>query len=491
MLADQFPGRSVRFISAQTGEGVDEWIDAVLTGRVAGERITTVDYDRYARGEAVLGWLNATCNLSATSGTVDWQGFCRELLESFKDEFAKRAASVGHVKIMLSTPHVIAALRAKAGALAAYQAEAGRQAAGYARALEALAARSEAEVLRALEAIPRPGARPTAERVAGRPVVRPFCERWENHAEARAWALERLRGVPVLAVDGSQITPSTDYSVPIGAVQVGWFVNRHDSALPYEKDIRFEVLVPDDLEVEGASESFPDLQVNVRRFELECRVLIEAMERHSGRNPTPVCLLDGSLALSFAAQLSPDLQLRYVNAVRALLDATEQTRVPVVGYVDSSYAGDLVALLAHLEHCTPPRAISDALLLSHAMAWGDRTEALTCARDDHLFALTPDLDYYHRVLFTYCKTTAPNPPARLDVPAWVLDAGLLNHVIDVVRAECIIGTGYPYAAETADAVAVLSLSDRERFYRTVQEYSQQLGIDLRYARKAASKRARR
>jgi len=105
MLADQFPGRSVRFISAQTGEGVDEWIDAVLTGRVAGERITTVDYDRYARGEAVLGWLNATCNLSATSGTVDWQGFCRELLESFKDEFAKRAASVGHVKIMLSTPH--------------------------------------------------------------------------------------------------------------------------------------------------------------------------------------------------------------------------------------------------------------------------------------------------------------------------------------------------------------------------------------------------
>ncbi len=109
LLADQLPGRPVRFISAQTGEGVDEWLEAVLTDHVAGGRITAVDYDRYARGEAVLGWLNATCDLSATGGRVDWHGFCRGLLESFKDEFARRAAAVGHVKIMLSTPQGILA----------------------------------------------------------------------------------------------------------------------------------------------------------------------------------------------------------------------------------------------------------------------------------------------------------------------------------------------------------------------------------------------
>jgi G3E family GTPase len=105
LIADQFPGQPLRFISAQTGEGVDEWIDAVLAGSAAGERLAAVDYDRYARGEAVLGWLNATCDLSAATDTVDWQRFCRELLESLREEFVKRRAAVGHVKIMLSTPH--------------------------------------------------------------------------------------------------------------------------------------------------------------------------------------------------------------------------------------------------------------------------------------------------------------------------------------------------------------------------------------------------
>jgi hypothetical protein len=397
---------------------------------------------------------------------------------------------------MLSTPHVIAALRAKAGALAAYQAEAGRQAAGYARALEALAARSEAEVLRALEAIPRPGARPTAERVAGRPVVRPFCERWENHAEARAWALERLRGVPVLAVDGSQITPSTDYSVPIGAVQVGWFVNRHDSALPYEKDIRFEVLVPDDLEVEGASESFPDLQVNVRRFELECRVIVEFMRRTTAEGPPngqrPLCIFDGSFAISFAAQMRGDLQKRYVGAVREMLAVSEETRVPVVGYVDGSHARDLAWMLHWLAPETAQPAVGDAALLRPLMRWGDRSEALQCARDDRLFErLDPDWDYYDRVHVVYLKTTQPNPPCRLDLPAWLLEAGELERVIDLVRAECVAGTGYPYGMETADAVAVITMADRERFYRTFQELLDGLGIPLRYARKAYSKRQRR
>ena len=107
------------------------------------------------------------------------------------------------------------------------------------------------------------------------------------------------------------------------------------------------------------------------------------------------------------------------------------------------------------------------------------------ARDD------PAQDYYSRVHFVYLKTTAANPPARLDVPAWVLETGQLEWVMDVTRAECIVGVGYPYAAETADAVAVITATDRERFYRTLQEFIDNLGLDLRYARKAYSKRGRR
>ena len=52
-------------------------------------------------------------------------------------------------------------------------------------------------------------------------------------------------------------------------------------------------------------------------------------------------------------------------------------------------------------------------------------------------------------------------------------------------------TGYPYAAESADALAVITAGDRERFYRTLQEYVKGLGLKLRYSRKAYSKRGRR
>ena len=169
--------------------------------------------------------------------------------------------------------------------------------------------------------------------------------------------------------------------------------------------------------------------------------------------------------------------------------------MPVVGYIDTSYATDLVAMLrwaAGGGGVTEAPRISDGALLRDAMAWGDRTEAFVCARQDHLFDRGEEAQrYYERVHVVYLKTTAANAPARLDVPAWLLEDGRLDWVLDVVRAECVIGAGYPYAIATADAVAVITAQDRERFHRTFQEFPHQLGRPLRYARKAYSKRQRR
>lgn len=307
-----------------------------------------------------------------------------------------------------------------------------------------------------------------------------------------------LRGVPTLAVDGSQITPSRDFSIPVGAVQVGWFANPHDEAGRYVKNLRFEVLAPEDLAEEAQDRGegdFPDLQVNLRRFELECDVLAEYMQQWAGNKPTGVCFFDGSLAISFAAQMGPTLRRRYLTAVRRLLDLSEETRVPLVGYVDSSHARDLVMMLYRLFRDDlgdeAPR-LSDAALLNSHMAWGQRSEAFLCARDDHLFDAPHEaFDYYDRVHLVYLKTTATNPPSRLDLPAWLLDDGLLDWVVDVVRAECIVGTGYPYAVETADAVAVITAQDRQQFYRLFQEFTATLGLPLRFARKAQSKQGRR
>lgn len=55
----QIPGVEARPLSAQTGEGVAEWLDEVLSWNGApGMRLLDIDYSRYAEAEAALGWLN-------------------------------------------------------------------------------------------------------------------------------------------------------------------------------------------------------------------------------------------------------------------------------------------------------------------------------------------------------------------------------------------------------------------------------------------------
>ena len=49
----------VRYLSAVQGQGVSAWLHEILSGRLACGRTTLhIDYQRYARAEAALGWLN-------------------------------------------------------------------------------------------------------------------------------------------------------------------------------------------------------------------------------------------------------------------------------------------------------------------------------------------------------------------------------------------------------------------------------------------------
>jgi G3E family GTPase len=103
LMAAQFPQAELRAISALNGQGVEAWLDSVLAARGAGRRIADVDYEVYAEGEAVLGWLNASIHLS-TSRNADWRGFCVELLQLLQQAFQERRADVAHVKLLLSAP---------------------------------------------------------------------------------------------------------------------------------------------------------------------------------------------------------------------------------------------------------------------------------------------------------------------------------------------------------------------------------------------------
>ncbi len=345
-----------------------------------------------------------------------------------------------------------------------------------------------------------PGARPTAEFDRAQKLCLPFPQRWNNHPEAHAWARSVLTGRPVIAVDGSQVAPSKEYSVPVGAVQVGWFINDHSESGRYVKDVEFEVLTPGELEDKseeaaerGGDGGFPTWYINQQRFVRECQTLTRLVEEYGaeGGAPKPVCLFDGSFVISFAGQMLPERARPYLDAVSALLHASQRCRVPVVAYVDTTFSRDIINLIATVLHTPNSRFATDAALLHRLLPrWGDRSPLFLCARDD---ALSRDgrADFYADVAFAYVRLAQEQPPARLEMPRWVVEEGLAEQVIDIVRAECVVGTGYPYAIETADALAVITQADRERFHALFEQFARREGIELRRVRKAQSKINRR
>jgi hypothetical protein len=211
------------------------------------------------------------------------------------------------------------------------------------------------------------------------------------------------------------------------------------------------------------------------------------MEAHVHTKPRPLAFFDGSLIISFAQHMQSHRQKQYSDVVIQLLETSERTGVPVVVYIDTSYATDIVEMITNVTSLQLQGRVSDrAMLERQQMQWGDRSPIFVCDRRDSLEAR-----FYDRVCFTYLKTTGSNPPARFDFPRWIYESGEHERVIDLVRAECIVGVGYPYALETADAVAVLTMQDRERFYRLFQRFAEGEGLELRFSRKSVSKRGRR
>ncbi|HEX8918440.1 MAG TPA: DNA double-strand break repair nuclease NurA [Chloroflexota bacterium] len=345
------------------------------------------------------------------------------------------------------------------------------------------------EIERRLSGIPWPGLRPTPELDSGGLVV-PFGTTWASAQEARSWALNRLDGITTVAIDGSQIAPSKEFAVPLSLVQVAWFENPHSARRPYVKDVENEIVTSGEPGAEIEGYVFAESKLNQRRFALEMRVAAERV-RSLPSEPPPVVFIDGSFVLSFIGRMAPESRQVYLGSLFGLLAAAEECRIPLAGYIDLSYAADLVAMLGSLFD-VPQGNVFDAQILTHGMASFDRTAAMVCARSDVLpHYRHPNRDWSADICCVYLKIGPDRLPARIDFPRWILDAGLLDHMMDTIRAEIIVGSGYPYAVETADAAAVLTLEDRMNFYRLFHDFAQGAGLEFVLPGKSISKAHRR
>lgn len=94
-LASEFPGKEILAISVRTGAGVTEWFDRVFHGATLSHPVMAVDYDLYAEGEALLGWLNATVQVAGPAFDAN------ELLRAFAEDLRQRLgdAEIAHLKM--------------------------------------------------------------------------------------------------------------------------------------------------------------------------------------------------------------------------------------------------------------------------------------------------------------------------------------------------------------------------------------------------------
>jgi hypothetical protein len=422
---------------------------------------------------------------------------------------------------MLHKGKLQAALNAKQGQFSLFDGTFNDQVLLYQQALETLhehyASSMQLENMLPPDApgMPPAGARPTlefdqwlttaADQTYHGPIF-PFGREFSSHEQSRLWA-ECIEGITTIAVDGSQLMPWRDASIPVGLVQVGFFVNPHARGSVYTKDVRMEVLAPEELMEETGDElddpdSYPysEMQVTQRRYLLEVETICNLMKQYAAERRTddplysPLVFFDGSLVVSFALTMPNPYRQRYIDAAVSLLKTSEELRVPLIGYIDTSYARDTITMLRRLDAALPKpvlrdtKKIHDALLWKGHLRWGDRTPAMICARNDVLESYGP---YHSSVAFSYLQTTAVRPPTRLEFPRWMLDDGILEPVLDVVRAEIIAGNGYPYAIETADAVSVITMQDRAEFYGYFQAFMEHQGIKFTYSTKTLSKNRRR
>lgn len=100
-LADRFPKAKIVAISARDDIGIGEWLAAILSGSAQTAGAMDVDYQVYADGEALLGWLNCGVRLSSES-EFDGNGLVTELAREIQNRLDNRGIEIAHLKMTLS-----------------------------------------------------------------------------------------------------------------------------------------------------------------------------------------------------------------------------------------------------------------------------------------------------------------------------------------------------------------------------------------------------
>jgi G3E family GTPase len=98
-LQEIFPRAEIFDVSVRNGTNLEPWFKIMSEGEQAGGAAMQIDYEVYAEGEALLGWLNATVQLERTP-PFDSEATLKAFATEMQEALAGR--EIAHLKMTLS-----------------------------------------------------------------------------------------------------------------------------------------------------------------------------------------------------------------------------------------------------------------------------------------------------------------------------------------------------------------------------------------------------
>lgn len=98
-LSEEFPKAEILTVSVRENRGLDPWFARLTDTEQRARATMEVDYELYAEGEALLGWLNATMHLDSTAG-FDSETVLTALARGMQSRLD--GSEIAHLKMTLS-----------------------------------------------------------------------------------------------------------------------------------------------------------------------------------------------------------------------------------------------------------------------------------------------------------------------------------------------------------------------------------------------------
>jgi len=240
----------------------------------------------------------------------------------------------------------------------------------------------------------------------------------------------------------------------------------------------------------------------LQRTLCEATALSELAQSLPSRGTPILALSDGSLIHWNLETLPTEARAKILPEIIKSWQQLQAADIPMAGYISAPRTVEATNFL-RLEACPYPEPncnqhcanqllehnpCSKIMPLKDALIWQQVLQPGECS---------PLWRSHSRILQEYeghwiyfCYLHVGNEIARIEMPEWTaLDPNKRSLVISIILAQIQKGYGYPVALAEAHNQAVVTSSDRRRFFALLEQQMQRSGISVTTTAKEARKRS--